>query len=514
MKDLSSNNSCINPRQCYTCINPAVTVVGGKRSPMDPRVRCRLFTFEGMFKPHTYKVVATPLLVQGIADGVTGKIVPTYVTYVVLEVPSGNVTADVSATVLQYRSANNSENAWDFSTDGAPASSAHPFPGHAVQSGVMAVGPLMCQVVTTVGAAHNVVVTHQVHAGDASAEVLVSSGPLDVSDGFSKDVILRLDTDIASGDTWYTDSNGLEFQRRTRNARPWQTPVFDPKNVVSSNYCPITLGAVITESPSVGASHHVHDTPRTMALLTTTSQGASSTAPGSLEVMVNRAVLKGDVVDPTSCTNSTGNHRVTVRHVLLLRGGWGDATGDIRPLASELANPVVVFAGDGTVAAAATGQTNRANVAALPPQAELVTAQLLPPDRNVSVVLGRAGGDGATPVPPPSQGVMLVRLRHIYAVGEGATGSGLSEPVVVDLGELFAPRLNVTGVTEVVLTGAQTTADSQRQRLVWHSATSASDGDVTAVGTPSPDVASIAPQGTLKATLAPMEVRAFEIDVA
>jgi lysosomal alpha-mannosidase len=69
----------------------------------------------------------------------------------------------------------------------------------------------------------------------AAIEFEWTVGPIPVDDKQGKEVIIRFNqTDIASNATWYTDSNGREFQERVRSFRPtWK---WVPTQPVAGNY--------------------------------------------------------------------------------------------------------------------------------------------------------------------------------------------------------------------------------------------------------------------------------------
>ena len=60
----------------------------------------------------------------------------------------------------------------------------------------------------------------RLRAGVAGIEFEWTVGPVPIADKQGKEVIIRFNTSIASNATWYTDSNGREFQQRIRNYRP------------------------------------------------------------------------------------------------------------------------------------------------------------------------------------------------------------------------------------------------------------------------------------------------------
>ena len=70
----------------------------------------------------------------------------------------------------------------------------------------------------------------------------------------------RYTSNISSGEVFYTDANGREMQKRTRNARPsWNLTVTEP---VSGNYYPLTaamyLEVVAPSGPLSPAIHQMH----------------------------------------------------------------------------------------------------------------------------------------------------------------------------------------------------------------------------------------------------------------
>lgn len=74
-------------------------------------------------------------------------------------------------------------------------------------------------------------------------EVIWTAGPIDIADGWGKELAVTYTSNLSTGSTFYTDSNGREFQKRTLNHRAtWDLNVTEP---VSGNYYPITAGAYV-----------------------------------------------------------------------------------------------------------------------------------------------------------------------------------------------------------------------------------------------------------------------------
>lgn len=88
--------------------------------------------------------------------------------------------------------------------------------------------------------------------------------------------------EFQSADTFYTDSNGLEMQKRVLNYRPDFTLVTD--EFASSNYYPINSAiAIRDESKSMQ-----------LTVMNDRSQGGSVLSDGSIELMQNRRLHHDD----------------------------------------------------------------------------------------------------------------------------------------------------------------------------------------------------------------------------
>jgi hypothetical protein len=259
------------------------------------------------------------------------------------------------------------------------------------------------------------------------------------------------------------------------------------------------------------------------------AQGVASLANGQLELMVNRAVLKASKSEPTSCANSTDNHLVTLHHLLMLGSGTSAVQAETRPPAAALANPVAIFVspsasasttggGDGRSLGADCGISNGGAVAVapLPPQLELLSLQMLPPGMNVTLIdddatqynASSAAANRSYPAPPVKNAVMLLRLRHLYALGEG--DSKLGQPVSLDLAELFAPRWTVRTAVEMTADGVTPLAEREKSKLHWKQEPSVASAAVASASSHGDTKAA----GVLSVTIHPMEIRTWAITVA
>jgi hypothetical protein len=237
-------------------------------------------------------------------------------------------------------------------------------------------------------------------------------------------------------------------------------------------------------------------------------------ADGQMELMINRAVLDPSATSGPNCDNSTDNHLVTMHHVLMLHDSGDDRgailAAAIRPVAAALANPVVLFSGG-----AAPGRRCAPSApvaAALPPQLELLSLQMLPPKMNISMIdlpdTQYNATPGSHPAPAVGSAVMLLRLRHLFAVGDGGPGSALGQPVAVDLAKLLAPHWTVTAAVEHTVDGITPLVEWERTRLQWRQAPASPGKAAPAVGASGP------PDTLRRTTINPMEVRTWHITVA
>ena len=92
------------------------------------------------------------------------------------------------------------------------------------------------------------------YQGQPAIEFEWTVGPVPVDDGQGKEVIIRFNSSIDSDATWYTDSNGREFQKRVRNFRPtWK---WVPTQPIAGNYCQPTQQSHHTRSCWLSSPMH------------------------------------------------------------------------------------------------------------------------------------------------------------------------------------------------------------------------------------------------------------------
>jgi hypothetical protein len=132
---------------------------------------------------------------------------------------------------------------------------------------------------------------------------------ISIEDGTGKEVTLNLKTDNNNNFMFFTDSMGLEEQKRIINFRPaWNLTVFEP---AAGNYYPINSFIRIQDVKTNGS----------ITVLTDRTQGGSVLREGEIEIMIHRRLLTDDwrgVEEPLNETDADGEGlRQTVRHYVV-----------------------------------------------------------------------------------------------------------------------------------------------------------------------------------------------------
>lgn len=274
-------------------------------------------------------------------------------------------------------------------------------------------------------------VTYRLYPSDAFVQIEWTVGPIPIEDGYGKEVVLQLNSTIASGETFYTDANGLEYIERHRNV--------SSDEPVAGNYYPMTTGAYLKQDND------------SLSILTDRAQGVASLASGTMEVMLHRRLLVDDNKGVRQALNETetvsdgddeGKQRqigLRVRGVLCVVIDEDPQEAETRRLrlAEEIFLPVLpAFRG---------GRRFKEHNRTLPLEAAALQPVLLPQQLRLDTfqVLSKT--------------TRFVRLRHRY-------GSG--EPVRLDLSILF-PSHVIESYTEVSLTRNQRLHSSSTSSSPW-----------------------------------------------
>ena len=331
-------------------------------------------------------------------------------------------------------------------------------------------------------------------------EVEYTIGPVPISDGRGKEVVTRFNTPLSTDNTFFTDSNGREFMKRRRNHRPtWNLNVYEP---VAGNYYPVNTAIYIEGLESTSA----------FGIITDRTNGGSSLADGSLELMVHRRILADDargVGEPLNETcqgitpeppyaNSTRlGDGIVVTGVHRVFFGRKSGARLVRPFMDDAFVDPLVFVATAPAGEEVPFQMGSMSViqAALPPNVMLVTLRRLPGQTIVDKI--ENGGD-----PPPIIS-FLIRLGHQYAIGEDDI---LSKPVEVDLSTIFhKDKYKIVSTIEKTLSGNQDYSSWLERRLDWttshESGNSQQHSSSSSLGA-----------GTV-VTLNPMDILTFEVSV-
>ncbi|XP_053319845.1 lysosomal alpha-mannosidase [Spea bombifrons] len=302
----------------------------------------------------------------------------------------------------------------------------------------------------------------RLYKGQRFVELEWTVGPIPMGDRWGKEVISRFDSQLKTEGVFYTDANGRQIMKRTRDGR--ETWKFQQTEPVAGNYYP------------VNSRIYIQDEKAQLTVLTDRSQGGSSIGDGSVELMVHRRLLQDDargVGEPLFEPGEYGDGIVVRGRHLLLLDSPGDAAEQHRPLAMQeyLSPQIILSAGDS--APYSHGGDPQTQFSALrkelPLNAHLLTLALHEPTK------------------------VLLRLEHPF---QGRESDNYSQPISVNLKTLFS-SLSLSDFEETTL--AANLEKSKLKRLRWRSETS----------TPVTSDASAPPLDPSDVTLNPMEIRTF-----
>ena len=286
--------------------------------------------------------------------------------------------------------------------------------------------------------------------GKACVEIEYVVSPVPIDDGIGKEIISRFSTNINSGNTFYTDSNGREFIKRTRGdnnlyGRTEKDPVaIEP---VAGNYYPVNSAIFIEEVD------------RSFTVLVDRSQGASSLRDGSIELMIQRRLLQDDARGVSEALNETDigispnppygdatrlGDGIVIKGVHRLMIGRRGAE-KARSMMDDIFSSPLVFATSDS--ADRDIQFQHSSISSL--------QSSLPP--NVMLITHLWRGDRT----------FLIRLAHQYAPNES---SEHSIPVEIDLRSLFPPSTTIVSISEMTLSGNQNRIHWEERKLQWNAA--------------------------------------------
>jgi lysosomal alpha-mannosidase len=150
--------------------------------------------------------------------------------------------------------------------------------------------------------------TVRLYKGKPYIEFEWTVGPIPYKDEVAKEIISRFDTSIGNQKVFWTDANGRQMMKRTRNYQ--STYTYNNSQPISGNYYPVNSRISIQDSKTQ------------MTILTDRSQGGSSIADGSIELMIHRRCFEDDGFGVQEALNETGSDGrglvVRGKHWLLL----------------------------------------------------------------------------------------------------------------------------------------------------------------------------------------------------
>jgi hypothetical protein len=308
-------------------------------------------------------------------------------------------------------------------------------------------------------ASHVVLQLRLYHNRTDGVEIVLKVGSVSVRDGDGKDVILQWNTSLETDNVFYSDGSGMELMERRLGTGTFDQSI-DP-TMPGLNYYPTTVLASIKASDAQ------------LVWISDRSLGCASMRNGSLEKMVFRRLLEGDQKGMNVPLNNTDTMIST--HTFLFDTPAA-ATSAMRPLAWRKYHPLLPAvkstAGD-DVLSARPARVFDGTV--MPKNLLLQTLQVLANDWDsveAPYDIPAPNNTINTPVPTADptalgDGTVIVRIHHIYAVGEGFSSDQL--PGTVDLGALFSGR-KITTARELSLSGAQDLANMTR--LDWSTGSS------------------------------------------
>ena len=251
------------------------------------------------------------------------------------------------------------------------------------------------------------------------------------------EVIVRYSApDTRSAGSFYTDSNGREWQQRRRDYRPtWNLTRSEPE---SQNYYPVVTGMYIqAETSTTSAS------PQALLVLVDRAQGGSSLREGDMELMLHRRLsvraLAGEALD-----EQEGGRPLVVRGLHSLLAGPVERVLTLaRTRQQRLQSPLSL--------SLATLQQQSVQQAV---HSYRLTASYCKQPLPEAVELASLY---STP-----DGSSILRLQHQYGLDEQQTGR--AQPVTLSIADLL--QQNISSITQLSLT-ANTRRSTQLSAQHW-----------------------------------------------
>jgi lysosomal alpha-mannosidase len=295
-------------------------------------------------------------------------------------------------------------------------------------------------------------------------------GPIPIGDGVGKEIISRFESDLQSKQTFFTDSNGRQNIKRTRDFRP--TFDLNLTERISSNYYPV-VNHIFIQDETRGTQ---------LTVLTDRAEGGSSLKDGQLELMVHRRLLVDDWLGVSEPLNETGDgDGLVVRGVhRLVFTKTAKSARRYRLLNHDhYSHPSLLFAPLSHFHLGKPLSSYSAVSAVLPDNIHLLTLEQW------------------------KASSLIIRLEHIFEKDDDPV---LSQPATVDLQDILQ-NMKITTVREMTVDG--NIALDSVDRLDWRKKTKTAPETENSVLTQH-----FGEMAKTVVTLRPMEIRTFQIEVA
>ena len=319
-------------------------------------------------------------------------------------------------------------------------------------------GPLVTEIKQTFAswATHIIRLTK----GSPYVEVEWTAGPIPWNEGpkghQGKELVVKFASGLASDGVYYTDSNGREMLKRKRDARGPSYPPLVINEPVAENYYP------------VNSMISVDDGKNELAVVTDVTMGGASMNDGELEVMVHRRCQKDDsrgVQEPINETMCGCNDIGATPGKMGENGHEGDGGCDCEGLTMR-GSAYVIF---DTMQKAHEVRRQLVETLNFPPTLAFAKGSAIKTPSMTSIAAELPANVKLMTISNNyakwNDGKMILRLSHMYAVGEHAT---LSLPAKIDLSAVFAKTgLKLTSISETLLTANQPREAWEAKKKVW-----------------------------------------------
>lgn len=327
------------------------------------------------------------------------------------------------------------------------------------------------------------------NAGDVEVESTV--GPIPIDDGLGKEIVstIRLGnftSGPAGTNRFWTDANGREMQPRVQNFRPtWTLNNTEP---VASNFYPVTT-ALFTQA-ATGAAR--------LTIVTDRSVAGTSLGQGELAVMPHRRTLYDDSRGVGEPLNETafGGVGLVVRSTHRWILDTPDRSSELQRAGTQsLSYPFSI--GFASVGAGGVPAWRAAHH----PGPDSPVAGTLPLNVHLLSTIRERGSPGS----------VLLRLAHLFAAGEHPVWS---KPATVDVAALF-PAIALGAIVELNLSGNLEFEEARARKLRWRAGGDANEAaqDEHERAMERLRVADSFKDGSFVVTLAPQEIRTFEVQI-